>query len=172
MWSPAAAVRPTRRRPCWSPASRSPAIGEYLLDEALFTTPAHPHWSGAALIGPQGDLIGLGSLRVEQRGPRGRPTALNMSVPAERLAPIYEELVRGRPTEIPRPWLGVFSQVLEERLVVLGVSPGGPAAKAEMRRGDLILALNGRKLEDLTGFYRDLWNLGPRRCGADAHPGS
>ena len=143
--------------------AREPFAGywEYLLDEALFTTPAHPHWSGAALIGPRGDLVGLGSLRVEQQAPGGRATALNMSVPAERLAPIYEDLVRGRPSEASRPWLGVFSQVLEERLVVLGVSSGGPAAKAEVRRGDLILALNGRKLDDLAGFYRDLWNLGP-----------
>ena len=144
-------------------AAREPFAGywEYLLDEALFTTPAHPHWSGAALIGPDGALVGLGSLRVEQAGPRGGARALNMSVPAERLAPIYENLLRGRPTQPPRPWLGVFAQALEDRLVVLGVSPGGPAAKAELKRGDLIVSLNGQKMDDLAEFYRSLWNLGP-----------
>ena len=143
--------------------AREPFAGywEYLLDEALFTTPAHPHWSGAAVIGPKGDLVGMGSLRVEQQAPRGAATALNMSVPAERLSPIFEDLLRGRPTEPARPWLGVFVQVLEERLVVLGVSPGGPSAKAELKRGDLILALNGQPMEDLADFYRALWNLGP-----------
>ena len=143
--------------------TREPFTGywEYLLDEALFTTPAHPHWSGAAVIGPEGELVGLGSLRVEQQGSKGRALALNMSVPAERLAPIFEDLLRGRASEPARPWLGVFTQSLEDRLVVLGVSPGGPAAKAELKRGDLILALNGQSVDDLAGFYRGLWNLGP-----------
>ena len=143
--------------------SREPFAGywEYFLDEALFTTPAHPHWSGAAVIGPRGELVGLGSLRVEQQGAKGRVTALNMSVPAERLAPVFDALLRGRSTEVAKPWLGVFTQSLEERLVVLGVSPGGPAAKAELKRGDLILAVNGQSVEDLAGFYRTLWNLGP-----------
>ncbi len=143
--------------------TREPFAGywEYMLDEALFTTPAHPHWSGAAVIGPNGDLVGLGSLRVEQQAAKGQVAALNMSVPAERLSPIFEDLLRGRPVEPARPWLGVFAQVVEERLVVLGVSPGGPAAKAELKRGDIILSLNGQPLDELAGFYRALWALGP-----------
>jgi S1-C subfamily serine protease len=143
--------------------SREPFAGywEYLLDEALFTTPAHPHWSGAAVIGPKGDLVGLGSLRVEQHEGDGRAAALNMNVPAERLPPIFEDLLRGRAPEPARPWLGVFTQALDDHLAVLGVSPGGPAAKAELKRGDLILALNGQPAGDLASFYRALWNLGP-----------
>ena len=143
--------------------SREPFSGywEYLLDEALFTAPAHPHWSGAAVIGPQGDLVGLGSLRVEQQGSNDRSVALNMSIPAERLTPIFDELLRGKSHEPARPWLGVFSQGLDEHVVVLGVSPGGPAARAELKRGDLILALNGQAVSDLPSFYRALWNLGP-----------
>ena len=143
--------------------TREPFAGywEYLLEEALFTTPAHPHWSGAAVIGPEGELVGLGSLRVEQHAAQKRVTALNMSVPAERLTPILDNLMRGRSCEPARPWLGVFAQVVEERLVVLGVSPGGPAAKAELKRGDIILALNGRPLTELADFYRTLWGLGP-----------
>ncbi len=143
--------------------TREPFAGywEYLLDEALFTTPAHPHWSGAAVIGPAGDLVGLGSLRVEQQGSRGRTTALNMSVPAERLAPVYEDLLRGRAIGTPRPWLGLFAQVVEDKLVVLGVSPGGPAAKAELRRGDVIIALADIPVADLAAFYQALWALGP-----------
>ncbi len=143
--------------------TREPFAGywEYLLDEALFTTPAHPHWSGAAVIGPEGDLVGLGSLRVEQHAAQGRVAALNMSVPAERLTPIFDDLLRGRPSGPARPWLGVFSQVVEEKLVVLGVSPGGPAAKAELKRGDIVLALNGQPVGELADFYRALWNLGP-----------
>ncbi len=143
--------------------TREPFAGywEYLLDEALFTTPAHPHWSGAALIGPKGDLVGLGSLRVEQQGPKRRTTALNMSVPAERLTPIFDDLLRGRTIGTPRPWLGLFAQALDDKLVVLGVSPGGPAAKAELRRGDIIMALDEQPVNDLATFYQTLWALGP-----------
>ncbi len=143
--------------------TREPFAGywEYLLDDALFTAPAHPHWSGAAVIGPSGDLVGLGSLRVEQQGPKGRATALNMSVPAERLAPVYDDLLRGRITGPTRPWLGLFAQAVDNRLVVLGVSPGGPAAKAELRRGDVIVALGDSPMDDLASFYRTLWALGP-----------
>ncbi|WP_174301567.1 S1C family serine protease [Caulobacter sp. S45] len=143
--------------------NREPFAGywEYLLDDALFTAPAHPHWSGAAVIGPKGDLVGLGSLRVEQQGAKGRASALNMSVPAERLASVFEDLLRGRASGTPRPWLGLFAQALDDKLVVLGVSPGGPAAKAELRRGDIILSLANKPLDDLAAFYRALWALGP-----------
>ncbi len=39
---------------------------EYVLDEAIFTAPAHPFWGGTALIGPAGDLLGIGSLQIQQ----------------------------------------------------------------------------------------------------------
>ena len=39
---------------------------EYLLDEALFTAPAHPEWGGAALVGKDGKLLGVGSLLVQE----------------------------------------------------------------------------------------------------------
>jgi S1-C subfamily serine protease len=147
--------------------ARQPFAGywEYLLDEALFTTPAHPHWSGAALIGPRGELVGMGSLRIEQQMASGTElgaaTALNMCVPAERLAEVYDELVRGQSPGRARPWLGLFAQELDDKLVVLGVSPGGPAARAELKRGDLVLALDGHAVETLADFYRALWGLGP-----------
>ncbi len=143
--------------------TREPFAGywEYLLDEALFTAPAHPHWSGAAVIGPKGDLVGLGSLRVEQQGLKGRATALNMSVPAEQLTPVFEDLLRGRTGGPPRAWLGLYVQALDDKLVVLGVAPGGPAAKAELRRGDIIVALGDSPMNDLATFYRALWALGP-----------
>src|SRR6202161_3543121 len=47
---------------------------EYLLDEAIFTYPAHPHWGGAGLISSRGELIGIGSPPL-QRGGEGRSAA-------------------------------------------------------------------------------------------------
>src|SRR5450755_4587717 len=39
---------------------------EYLLEDAIFAAPAHPHWSGAALVDGDGKLVGLGSLLVRE----------------------------------------------------------------------------------------------------------
>src|SRR5207253_4954045 len=98
------------------------------------------HWSGAALLDPNGDLMGVGSLSLQAQT-RGGATAINMFVPSELLPPILDDLARGRPAHPPRPWLGVLAQDDDDQIVVIGVSPGGPAARAEVRPGDLILAV-------------------------------
>src|SRR6185437_12311126 len=54
---------------------------EYHINDALFTAPAHPLWGGAGLIGPDGRLIGVGSLHVQQSDGRGHAQDVNMSVP-------------------------------------------------------------------------------------------
>ncbi len=141
--------------------ARQPFAGywEYVLDEAVFTAPAHPHWSGAAMIGPSGELLGIGSLQLEHEVPGGRAAPINMMVPIELLAPIFDDLVRGQPKD-QRPWLGVFAQEVEGRVVAVGFAGAGPAKRAGMREGDAILAVDGRKVEDLAGFYRRVWALG------------
>ncbi len=143
---------------------RAPFAGywEYLLDEALFTAPGHPHWSGAGLIGPSGALMGVGSLQMTQQAPGGKPSLINMCVPIELLPPILDDLSRGRAAHPPRPWLGLFSQDGDGvGVVVLDVSSGGPADRAEMRAGDVILAVGGKTVANLAEFYTRLWALGP-----------
>src|SRR5881296_178764 len=56
---------------------------EYVLDEAIFTAPAHPNWGGTALIGPAGDLLGIGSLQIQQAAPQRRLEDVNMIVPID-----------------------------------------------------------------------------------------
>ena len=142
--------------------TRMPFAGywEYLLDAAIMTEPAHPHWSGAALIGATGELLGVGSLSL-QRQSRDGVTSLNMFVPTELLPPILDDLARGKPAHPPRPWLGVLAQNLGRHVVVVGVSPYGPASRAELRRGDVILALADHPVSDLADFYTRLWAQGP-----------
>lgn len=142
---------------------RAPFAGywEYHIEEALFVEPAHPHWSGAALINAAGELVGVGSLRLEHLSTDGDVRPLNMFVPAERLPPILDELARGQAAAAPRPWLGVFAQEVDGHVVVLGATKDSPAARAELRRGDLIREVAGRRVSDLAGFYQQLWSLGP-----------
>ena len=147
---------------CGRLLARAPYAGywEYYLEEALFVEPAHPHWNGAALIGPAGDLIGVGSLFMEQHGGNGEIEPLNMFVPAELLPPILDDLARGRPARPPRPWLGVLAQEVSSHVVILDVTAGGPASRAELRRGDIVHRIAGERVRDLGGFYQRLWALG------------
>ena len=142
--------------------TRAPFAGywEYLLDGALFTEPGHPHWSGAALFGPSGALMGVGSLQMNQVGADGRVGVINLCVPIELLPPIVEDLSRGRPAHAPRPWLGLFCDESAGNVMVLDVTPGGPAAAADLRPADVIVGVSGRAVTDLADFYRKVWGLG------------
>jgi serine protease Do len=134
---------------------------EYMLDEAVFTTPPHPAWSGAALIARDGRLMGVGSLIVGDATGNGDGTPCNMFVPIERLPPILADLIAdGRPSGPGRPWLGVSTNDVNGRLLVSRVVPGSPAEKAGLRRGAVIVGVNGDKAKDLPDFYRKVWARG------------
>jgi S1-C subfamily serine protease len=134
---------------------------EYYLDEAIFTSPAHPLWSGSALIGPTGKLLGIGSLQLQQRTARGRLVPLNMIVPIELLPPILDDLKAGGGAAPARPWLGVLADDSEEKVTVVGATPGGPAQRAGLSQGDTVLAVAGAEVASLGDFYRAVWALGP-----------
>jgi S1-C subfamily serine protease len=134
---------------------------EYLLDEAIFTYPAHPNWGGAGMISNNGELIGIGSLQLE-RERSGKAEHVNMIVPIDLLKPVLTDLRRfGKVNRPARPWLGMFSTEIDNRVVVIGISGNGPAARAELKAGDVILAVKGEKVTSQSGFYRKLWALGP-----------
>jgi len=134
---------------------------EYLLDEAIFTHPAHPNWGGAGLISAGGELIGIGSLQLE-REKSGKAEHVNMIVPIDLLKPAIDDLRRfGKINKPARPWLGMYSTEIDDRVVVIGISGNGPAARAELKAGDVILAVKGEKITSQAGFYRKLWALGP-----------
>jgi S1-C subfamily serine protease len=134
---------------------------EYLLDDAIFTAPAHPHWSGAALIDDDGRLVGLGSLLVRETV-SGEETNANMFVPIDLLKPILNDLTtRGRTERKSRPWLGVYAVEVSGRVYVTGVADGSPAQVADIREGDLISHVGNQDVATLSEFYRRLWSLGP-----------
>jgi len=133
---------------------------EYVLDEALFTAPAHPQWGGAALLDAQGNLIGTGSLLVQQQL-KGEDIHVNMFVPIDLLHPIFDAmLTTGRSPHPPRPWLGMSTQDPGGKLVVTRLSQDGPASKAGIRVGDQVLGVGGINVQSLAGFFRVVWRLG------------
>jgi S1-C subfamily serine protease len=134
---------------------------EYVLDEAIFTGPAHPNWGGTAVIGPKGDLVGIGSLQLQQAQGAGPGEHLNMVVPIDLLPPILDDLqTLGRPNRPPRPWLGFYVTEVEDKAVVVGLASGGPAQKAKLQTGDMILSVAGQPVSDLVGLFRGIWSLG------------
>jgi S1-C subfamily serine protease len=133
---------------------------EYLLEEGIFTAPAHPSWGGAALANAQGKLLGIGSLRLEMSESDGQ-TDVNMVVPISLLPPILDDLLtRGGTTKLPRPWLGIFSAEIDGKVVVVSVADGGPAAQAGMRKGDVIADVGDEEVVGLADFYRKVWQCG------------
>jgi len=133
---------------------------EYLLDEAVFTVPAHPQWGGAALLDAQGNLIGTGSLLVQQEV-NGEPLHVNMFVPIDLLNPILDAMLKtGRSPHPPRPWLGMSTQDPEGRLVVARLTPGGPASRAGVRVGDQVLGVGVSAVHSLAELFRAVWRLG------------
>jgi S1-C subfamily serine protease len=133
---------------------------EYLLDEAIFTYPAHPNWGGTGLISAKGELLGVGSLQLE-RAREGKNEHLNMVVPIDLLKPILDDMRKfGRVNRPARPWLGVYSTEVEDKVVVVGLAGKGPAARAEIKTGDVVLSVTGENVTTLGGFYRKVWALG------------
>jgi len=133
---------------------------EYVLDEAFFTAPPHPQWGGAGLVGADGKLIGIGSLFV-QESVGGETVQGNMFVPIDLLEPILADMLAlGRPAGAPRPWLGMYTTDDRGKLVVGGIAKGGPAARAGVRVGDMVLEVGGRRVNQLADLFRSVWRLG------------
>lgn len=134
---------------------------EYVLDEAIFTAPSHPNWGGTALIGAAGELLGIGSLQLEQGRDKGSSGHLNMIVPIDLIKPIKDDLLRnGRRNQPPRPWLGLFAAEVEDRIVIIGLADRGPAQRAGLRTGDGVLMIGGARIDSLAGMFRRIWALG------------
>jgi S1-C subfamily serine protease len=147
---------------------------EYLLEEAIYTAPAHPFWGGTALIGPDGELLGIGSLQIqavsaesdrplphrERQGERLGDDA-NMIVPIDLLKPILDDLATiGRPNRPARPWLGVYATEIDSSVALLGAAGNGPAHEAGLREADIVLAVAGAPVSSLAGLFRRIWALG------------
>lgn len=145
-------------------AARQPFAGywEYLLENAIFTAPAHPHWGGAGLFDAEGRLAGIGSLILQQGQKGGKRLDLNMVVPITELLPILETLRRtgqsGRPV---RPWLGLYATEDDEEVGVGSLAKGGPAERAGVKPRDRIIAVDGRKVNDLASLWTAVRAAGP-----------
>lgn len=134
---------------------------EYLLDDALFTTPAFAQFGGAALIDAAGSLVGVGSLVVNDAAGAGLPSPGNMFVPINTLKPLLGDLLAlGKRSGPGRPWIGVYTREIAGHLVITGVAPESPAARAGLTPGDIVLSVGDATIAGAEAFYRALWAAG------------
>ena len=135
---------------------------EYLLEDAIYTSPPYTNYGGAALIDSNGQLLGIGSIftRINVEGLGVIPC--NMSVPIDLLKPILTDLINtGRTSAPPQPWLGVHADEAHGRVFIIRVTPEGPAAKAGITAGDVVVAVNQEPVKGLAQFFRQVWASGP-----------
>ena len=136
------------------------ASWEYLLDTAIFTSPPTMQWAGAALVSREGKLVGIGSLYVRETLD-GAQQPGNMFVPIDLLKPILPDLIaKGRRAGPARPWLGLATEEMHGHLLVTRVSPEGPADKAGIRNGDIVLGVGRDPVTNHEELYRKVWGLG------------
>jgi len=134
---------------------------EYQLDQALYTSPPSMNWSGAALIDKDGKLLGIGSLIVREATVGDPKLPGNVFVPIDLLKPILADMVKdGRRAGPARPWLGVSADEMQGRLLVTRVSPDGPADRAGMKSGDIILGVGTDAVRTQAEFYSKVWGRG------------
>jgi len=134
---------------------------EYVLDQAVFTSPPHDSWSGAALVDSDGRLCGLGSLVIQGFETAGATSTVNMFVPIELLTPVIDDLcAHGRRSSPPRPWLGMLVHDDQRDLTVVGVYRNCPADKAGLRPGDVIIGIDDEPVAGLANMFRRVWSLG------------
>ncbi len=131
---------------------------EYHVDNALFTAPPRPDHSGAGLFNDQGELVGIGSLFVQDAAGGGKARPGNMFVPIDLLSPILTELIaRGRSSLSDRAWMGVNCVETASRVRVVRITEDSPADVAGLEVGDQILSLDGQTVTGLESLWKALW---------------
>ena len=137
---------------------------EYLLPDAIFTTPQYAAFGGAPLLTPDGRLLGIGSLAVRNAAGENVHAPGNMFIPIDLLPPVLGDLLAlGKRSGKERVWLGIWSSEDENgEVAVGGVQPDSPAARAGLRRGDVIVKVEGQAVAGQADLYRKLWSAGEK----------
>ena len=136
-----------------SALNRSIEVGERKFNLIQTDAAINPGNSGGALVNADGEVVGINSAKVAVSGVEG----IGFAIPINTAKPILQELAeRGR---IARPYLGasLMDQEIADRygfeinlhggIFLVKVVPGSPAAKADIRPGDILLSFNGNKVK-------------------------
>lgn len=115
-------------------------------DALQFDAAVNPGNSGGGLFDLEGRLLGITG-RISVRGRRSRSVGVGFAVPAHQIALVLDRLLEGQ--DIVRGFLGVrFDRDAPGPGVrVIHVLPGSPADSGDLRPGDLLLEVDGRRVD-------------------------
>ncbi|GGE05845.1 serine protease [Marinithermofilum abyssi] len=149
---------------------RNIQVSETMSMDVIQTDAAiNPGNSGGALVNVAGQVIGINSLKIAEQGVEG----LGFAIPANDAKPIINDLIQYG--EVRRPYLGIGLRDLEavpqeawkselnlpdnvtDGIVVLDVQPGTGAFKAGLRKLDVIVALDGKRMRNSSELRSYLW---------------
>lgn len=133
---------------------------EYHVDGALFTSPPRSDHSGAGLFNLEGELVGVGSLVLNDvaNAPGGRVPG-NMFVPVDLLKPILAELrASGSSRASARAWIGINCIERDGELRIVRVNDDSPADVAGLKPGDRIVRIDGVPVAQLEQLWKTLWS--------------
>jgi len=133
---------------------------EYLLEAAIYTSPPHPQWGGAAVFNKKGHIIGIGSLFLQEIF-EGQNLQGNLAIPTSILKSIMGDMLEfGRSSAPARPWLGMYAVESEKTLTVNSLARYGPAELAGVLQGDKVVGVGEESVSTLANFFRSVWTLG------------
>ena len=110
------------------------------------SAPINPGNSGGALVDLQGQVIGIPTLAAtDPELDGGTAPGIGFAIPSNTVRDIATQLIsQGKVTSSHRAWLGVeVAATTSGGVLVSQVAAGGPAAKAGIRAGELVTAVNG-----------------------------
>lgn len=139
-----------------SAKGRSTGLSDGSFESFLQTdAPINQGNSGGALVNTASELVGINSQIIS---PTGGNIGIGFAIPANMARRVAEQLIRSG--EVRRGRLGVTIQPITSDMaanlglkevrgvIVSGVEPGGPAERAGIRQGDVIIAINGNQVSD------------------------
>ena len=131
------------------------AFWEYMLDAAIMTTAVNPGLAGAPLFDARGRAIGVVTLGLAAVG------RYSLAIPIELYLRRRQELDSGRTLPSGHAWVGIYPQNQDGGVALTGVVPGGPADKADLQRGDVILSVDGATVGTLRELYQAIRRKAP-----------
>jgi serine protease Do len=118
--------------------------------------PINPGNSGGPIFNMDGQVIAISTAIVS---PSGGSVGIGFATPSELLIPIVNQLRSG--SRIERGWLGVSVEDSTSGVTIAGVERGSPAARAGVRQGDMIVSVNGERIETSRGLIRTVAAVAP-----------
>lgn len=117
----------------------------------------NPGNSGGALVDMQGRLIGVNTAIFSRSG---GSNGIGFAIPANRVRAFFNNVAESGGQRLIRPWSGLQGQSMDEDLakargleqasgvIISDLYDGGPGERAGVRRGDVVVAINGKRIRD------------------------